>query len=475
MSGYLVYSLFSFSYFCLKIILFNIRDLVEKSKANGALGAGRGRGRAGEAQFQRADVLSFSVPLPLPRYILGGGRPFLLPPLNDQPNAGTGRGTGTGTLTGTGVGNGNGNGINANEGVERYRDQHPLAAFAENILPGLFSANSCSAHVLFKCPMCRSDIDSTTGLLESTLDLDERDRDSRGVGGRGSVSRDNNNNSYSNRNIRRSNVSWFNDLFRGGGFSHSNPPSPPQTNRPPPSAIRLVTRSSQYPSPHTGINRSATSTTSLSLSLSMNADTHSTLGSGSIAASIYTVTGPHTISSEEGESHRVRESGRGRQEIESLSFSNINSNIHSNIHSNGSMFSNNNISSNRSSRSNDQIDPSGVAYPMFRLGVPPLSDLLNSPPIQLNHSSSHSHSSHSQSHSNHNNQERSAARSTLSSTSSNTSSSLPASLLHSSSSSSSSSPVSSAGTSSSINRGSLRSLRFRWPFSSSISSTSGRE
>ena len=189
-------------------------------------------------------------------------------------------------------------------------------------MPELFwtLGNSVCEHTVFKCPMCRSDIDSHTGLLEVTATSEGRsstdnsgrqgDRN-RGGGGTGTGG------------MRRSNVSWFNELFRGGGVSsgvsttypHPYPvlavthPSPVRT---PPSTVRTVA----------GIPSTTGSTVTVTVTPTNTATTTGTgsstgtgtgTGTGSIAASIYATTPSSSSSSTLGAVERDNEAERARE------------------------------------------------------------------------------------------------------------------------------------------------------------------
>ena len=189
-------------------------------------------------------------------------------------------------------------------------------------MPELFwtLGNSVCEHTVFKCPMCRSDIDSHTGLLEVTATSEGRsstdnsgrqgDRN-RGGGGTGTGG------------MRRSNVSWFNELFRGGGVSsgvsttypHPYPvlavthPSPVRT---PPSTVRTV---AGIPST-TGSTVTVTVTptnTATATGTGSSTGTGTGTGTGSIAASIYATTPSSSSSSTLGAVERDNEAERARE------------------------------------------------------------------------------------------------------------------------------------------------------------------
>lgn len=209
----------------------------------------------------------------------------MLPPISNHLNTGTGSGTG----------------MEASVGAGRGRDHTVHNAIARFILPGLFTDNHCNVDVVFKCPMCRSDINALSGILEPTIDVDGGDRNRREGGSRGSGTSGGSRESNSSR--RRNNVSWFNGLFRGGGLSYPNPPLATHVNRLPPNAIRLPTRvPTVVPSTVTAEalhpNRSVSSTVICASDLI----SHPVLATGScsVAASIYSESTSHNLNRVEG-------------------------------------------------------------------------------------------------------------------------------------------------------------------------------
>ena len=232
--------------------------------------------------------LPVPVPVPLPRYLLGGGRPTLLPPLLNHSNTGTG--------------------MEASVGAGRLRDLTVHNAIARVLLPGFFTDYLCDIDVVFKCPMCRTDINAFTGLLEPAIDADAADINRRGGGSRGSGTSGGSRESNSSR--RRSNVSWFNGLFRGGGLSHPRPPLSTHINRLPPNAIRLTTRippivSSPLTAEAMYANRFVTPTVICASDVVSNPVL--VTGSCSVAASIYSESMSHNVNRVEGS---VTEDGR---------------------------------------------------------------------------------------------------------------------------------------------------------------------
>ena len=191
-------------------------------------------------------------------------------------------------------------------------------------MPELFwtLGNSVCEHTVFKCPMCRSDIDSHTGLLEVTATSEGRsstdnsgrqgDRN-RGGGGTGTGG------------MRRSNVSWFNELFRGGGVSsgvsttypHPYPvlavthPSPVRT---PPSTVRTVAGIPSTTGSTVTVTVTVTPTnTATTTGTGSSTGTGTGTGTGSIAASIYATTPSSSSSSTLGAVERDNEAERARE------------------------------------------------------------------------------------------------------------------------------------------------------------------
>ena len=218
----------------------------------------------------------------------------MLPPLSNLSNTGTG--------------------MEASVGAGRLRDLTFHNAIARVLLPGFFTDYLCDIDVVFKCPMCRTDINAFTGLLEpvnADADADAADRNRRGGGSRGSgTSGGSRESSSSSSRRRRSNVSWFNGLFRGGGLSHPSPPLATHINRLPPNAIRLRTRippivSSPLTAEALYSNRFVTPTVICASDVVSNPVL--VTGSCSVAASIYSESMSHNVNRLEGS---VTEDGR---------------------------------------------------------------------------------------------------------------------------------------------------------------------
>lgn len=181
--------------------------------------------------------ISGEVPFsfPLPRYIMGSGRPFLLPPNHPQrANTAINHQSFFGRL---------------NFVLSRmFSSEYPNV----NLFPTAYSNNTT-----FKCPMCRCDISTCTGAL--IVKNESEQGSARGSAGRGNSTR---------VFDRRSNASWFNDLFRGGsghhdirtnivGSSRYRPPvshSPSSSSSLPSSPLHSLTS----PSPISSITTSST-------------------------------------------------------------------------------------------------------------------------------------------------------------------------------------------------------------------------